>query len=175
MEGETLVLNLDCGHKRSIAANVANSPQRYSSSFCSQARAAAWPSVCACGVCRLGVGRAASIASLAASRPMVSRRALPTGCGVSSQVPRFHRSAYYRGTDPRRYGARDRASRFYDAHEQQPHIGVRDPTRASPNFRSTVSRFGKKTVMHPNSIIPQVPHSLAVGDRGTCSVTLLAQ
>ena len=45
-EWETLVLNLDCGHKRSIEANVATSPQRYSSAFCSQAYPTARPPVC---------------------------------------------------------------------------------------------------------------------------------
>ena len=59
------------------------------------------------------------------------------------QVPRFPRSAYYRGADPRAIGAKDGATagRMYNADQQQPHIGVKDPARQHVVFRSSVQRF----------------------------------
>ena len=109
-------LDLDCGSKQSIARSVATSPQRYSGAFSSQAR------------CH----RRIALRTLMRS---------PHTC-ASPQVPRFAGSAYYRANDPRGIGAKERGTqRFYNAPQQQPHIGVKDPARQHVVFRSSVERF----------------------------------
>ena len=63
------------------------------------------------------------------------------------QVPRFGESAYYRSNRPVGIAAKDghrqdgHKQRFYDADQQQPHIGVKDPARQNTVFRSEVARF----------------------------------
>ena len=63
------------------------------------------------------------------------------------QVPRFGESAYYRSNRPVGIAAKDghrqdgHKQRFYDADQQQPHIGVKDPARQHVVFRSAVERF----------------------------------
>jgi len=72
-----------------------------------------------------------------------------------SQVPRFNENAYYGQHDPRALAAKPRGTqRAYDAFVQQPRIGVKDPTRGSPQFTSTVSRFNNGLGTHPNRITP---------------------
>ena len=83
-------------------------------------------------------------------------------------MPRFGQSAYYRSNRPSGVSAKDRPPRFYNAAEQQPHIGVKDPARQHTVFRSNVERFPHDVPsfeargLHPHMKVAQP--SFATGD-----------
>jgi len=87
-----------------------------------------------------------------------------------SQVPRFGGSAYYGGNDARQLAVKARGTqRTYNAYLQQPRLGVKDPSRGSPQFTSVVQRFNNGLGSHPRGAmaLPSfAPGSGLDADRG---------